>query len=260
MGTAADGTLVAGNTRYGLARILSKRGICSRSEAVTHIRAGRVKVAGIRVTDPESPTTLDAKIEFDDALASTAAPIYLMLNKPRGLVVTAKDEKGRATIFDCFDVLPAPHISPVGRLDQASEGLLLLTNDTAWAAALMAPESKVTKVYHVQVDGLVSEAQLDTLRAGILDAGDHLNLASVTQLRAGQKNCWLEITLDEGKNRQIRRMLAALGFDVLRLIRVRVGNLELGLLAKGAWRELLVNERKLAGESAKIAPAPLAAG
>ena len=250
MGTASDGTLIPGNTRYGLARILSKRGICSRSEAVLHIRAGRVKVAGVRVTDPESPTALDAKIEFDDAIARTAAPIYLMLNKPRGLVVTAKDVKGRATIFDCFDVLPARHIAPVGRLDQASEGLLLLTNDTAWAAALMAPESKVGKVYHVQVDGLVSDAQLSTLRVGIADAGEQLNLISITQLRAGQKNCWLEITLDEGKNRHIRRMLAAIGFEVLRLIRVRIGNLELGLLAKGAWRELLVHERELAGDMA----------
>ena len=246
MSSAQDGTLVPGNTRYGLARILSKRGICSRSEAVTHIRAGRVKVAGIRVTDPESPTTLDAKIEFDDAEASTAAPIYLMLNKPRGLVVTAKDEKGRATIFDCFDVLPARHIAPVGRLDQASEGLLLLTNDTVWAAALMAPESNVEKVYHVQVDGLLTDAQLATLRAGIVDAGERLTAVSVVLLRAGQKNCWLEITLDEGKNRQIRRMLAALSFEVLRLIRVRIGKLELGLLAKGAWRELLLDERELA--------------
>lgn len=249
MSSAADGTLIPGNTRYGLARILSKRGICSRSEATTHIRAGRVKVAGVRVTDPESPTALDAKIEFDDTVAGTAAPIYLMLNKPRGQVVTAKDEKGRATIFDCFDVLPARHIAPVGRLDQASEGLLLLTNDTAWAAALMAPESQVEKVYHVQVDGLLTDAQLDTLRAGILDAGEHLMAVKVLQLRAGQKNCWLEITLDEGKNRQIRRMLAALGFEVLRLIRVRIGKLELGLLAKGAWRELLVHERDLAGGS-----------
>ena len=246
MSSAPDGTLVAGNTRYGLARILSKRGICSRSEAVTHIRAGRVKVAGIRVTDPESPTTLDAKIEFDDAEAGAAAPIYLMLNKPRGLVVTAKDEKGRATIFDCFDVLPARHIAPVGRLDQASEGLLLLTNDTVWAAALMAPESNVEKVYHVQVDGLLSDVQLTTLRAGMVDAGERLTAVSVVLLRAGQKNCWLEIKLDEGKNRQIRRMLAALGFEVLRLIRVRIGRLELGLLAKGAWRELLPDERELA--------------
>lgn len=248
MSSAADGTLIPGNTRYGLARILSKRGICSRSEAATHIRAGRVKVAGVRVTDPESPTAFDAKIEFDDAVAGTAAPIYLMLNKPRGQVVTAKDEKGRATIFDCFDVLPARHIAPVGRLDQASEGLLLLTNDTAWAAALMAPDSKVAKVYHVQADGLVTEAQLNTLRAGIVDADEQLNVLSVTLLRSGQKNCWLEITLDEGKNRHIRRMLAAIGFEALRLIRVRIGDLELGLLAKGAWRELLPHERELAGK------------
>ena len=247
MSSAADGTLIPGNTRYGLARILSKRGICSRSEAATHIRAGRVKVAGVRVTDPESPTALDAKIEFDDTVAGIAAPIYLMLNKPRGQVVTAKDEKGRATIFDCFDVLPARHIAPVGRLDQASEGLLLLTNDTAWAAALMAPESKVAKVYHVQLDGLMTEAQLNTLRAGVVDADEQLNVLSVTLLRAGQKNCWLEITLDEGKNRHIRRMLAAIGFEALRLIRVRIGNLELGLLAKGAWRELLPHELELAG-------------
>jgi 23S rRNA pseudouridine2605 synthase len=243
-----DGVLIATNTRYGLARILSKRGVCSRTEAATHIRAGRVKVAGQRVTDPEAPTALDAKIEFDDTLASAALPIYLMLNKPRGQVVTAKDEKGRATIFDCFDVLPASHIAPVGRLDQASEGLLLLTNDTAWAGLLMAPDAKVEKLYHVQVDGLVSDAHIVQLRGGILDAGEFLRVARVDLLRAGQKNCWLEITLNEGKNRHIRRMLAVLGFEVLRLIRVRIGALELGPLAKGAWRELLPAERTLAAQ------------
>ncbi len=245
-----DGVLIAANTRYGLARILSKRGVCSRAEAATHIRAGRVKVEGKRVTDPESPTTLDAKIEFDDTLTSAAAPIYLMLNKPRGQVVTAKDEKGRATIFDCFDVLPASHIAPVGRLDQASEGLLLLTNDTAWAASLMAPDAKVEKLYHVQIDALLHEQHITQLRAGISEAGELLRAVRVDLLRAGQKNCWLEIALNEGKNRHIRRMLAALGFEVLRLIRVRIGALELGPLAKGAWRELLPEERALA-----VAPA-----
>jgi 23S rRNA pseudouridine2605 synthase len=232
------------STRYGLARILSKRGICSRTEAAEHIRAGRVKVAGVVQTDPEYPTRIDAVVSLAGQSADPAAMVYLMLNKPRGLVVTARDEKGRATVFDCFEVLPTAHLSPVGRLDQASEGLLLLSNDTQWAAHLTAPNSAIAKIYHVQIDSLVDENQLALLRAGIHEGDEFLSAAQITLLRAGQKNCWLEVTLLEGKNRQIRRMLAAIGLDVLRLIRVQIGALELGGLAKGAWRALSAAEIK----------------
>lgn len=226
------------STGYGLARVLSKRGLCSRSQAHGLVLEGRVRVNGRVVRDPESRTLLNAAILIDGELANAEAKIYLMLNKPRGLVVTAKDERGRATIFDCFEVLPAKHLAPVGRLDQASEGLLLLSNDSAWAAQLMAPGSKVLKHYHVQIDRLLEEHELAGLRAGVSDAGEYLKADAISLLRVGQKHSWLLVVLSEGKNRQIRRMLASFQIEVLRLVRVQLGALELGALAKGKWREL----------------------
>lgn len=234
---------------YGLARVLSKRGLCSRSQAQALIASGRVRVGGRVVRDPEARTALNAEIRIDDELASVEARMYVMLNKPRGLVVSAKDERGRATIFDCFEQLPAKHLAPVGRLDQASEGLLLLSNDPAWAARLTAPESKVRKVYDVQIDRILSEAELSILRAGVDDLGEFLHAESVEVLRVGQKHSWLQVVLTEGKNRQIRRMLASLRVEVLRLIRVQLGNLSLGTLAKGRWRELSALELESLAEA-----------
>ena len=234
-------------TSYGLARVLSKRGLCSRSQAQVLILAGRVRVRGRVVRDPEARTTLNADIRIDGESAAAEPRIYLMLNKPRGLVVSAKDERGRATIFDCFEVLPAKHLAPVGRLDQASEGLLLLSNDSTWAARLMAPESKVSKHYHVQINRILTEPELARLRAGVLDLGEQLRAESVEVLRVGQKHSWLQVVLNEGKNRQIRRMLASLQIEVLRLIRVQLGALELGTLAKGQWRELSALELETMG-------------
>jgi 23S rRNA pseudouridine2605 synthase len=226
------------SVRYGLARILSKRGVCSRSQASALIQAGRVRVSGKVILDPEFPTLLNADVVLDGAEANPATRVYLMLNKPKGLVVTSKDEKGRATIFDCFDVLPAQHLSPVGRLDQASEGLLLLSNDTEWSARIALPESKTPKLYHVQIDEVISDDKLNALRAGIADGEDFLKADRIDAVRSGQKNCWLEFELTEGKNRQIRRMCASQSIEVLRLIRIQVGNLKLGELKKGAWRVL----------------------
>lgn len=165
-----------------------------------------------------------------------------MLNKPRGLVTTASDEQGRATVFECLKGVDAPHVSAVGRLDRASEGLLLVTNDTAWAAVITDPESKILKTYHVQVNALLDEAQLRRMEAGVVVDGEMLSARQVSLLRSGEKNCWVEIVLDEGRNRHIRRLLEALGLEVLRLIRIRVGNLELGSLAKGAFRKLTQGE------------------
>lgn len=127
---------------------------------------------------------------------------------------------------------------PVGRLDKASEGLLLLTNDTAWSARLTEPASHVEKTYHVQIDAIPDDALLARLRDGVDVDGESMQFKSVGELRRGDKNAWLDIVLDEGRNRQIRRVLAACDINVLRLIRVAIGPLPLGTLAKGAWREL----------------------
>lgn len=224
---------------YGLARVLSKRGLCSRAQAERLIRAGQVRVGGRVCTDPERRTALDAAdIVIDGALVQTASPVHVLLNKPRGLVCTRSDERGRATVYDCLGDADLPWLAPVGRLDQASEGLLLFSNDPVWAAAITDPASKLIKTYHVQIEAAADEALLAGLRAGVLDQGEWLRLHSVQFLRGGRSSSWLEIRLDEGRNRQIRRMLASQGVAVRRLVRVAIGELALGDLAKGAWRRL----------------------
>jgi 23S rRNA pseudouridine2605 synthase len=155
------------------------------------------------------------------------------------------DEKGRETVY-AYLPKDLPWVAPVGRLDRASEGLLLLTNDSGWAARITAPESHLEKTYHVQIGAIASEALLESLREGIrTDDGEWLRVKRGSVLREGERNSWLEIVLDEGKNRQIRRMLEHGGIEVLRLVRVAIGPLGLGNLAKGASREL-TGEEKLA--------------
>ncbi len=228
---------------HGLARELSKLGVCSRAEAWRRIEAGRVRLNGVVCRDPEQRVRPGRdRIEVDGKPAAAATKVYLMLNKPRGLVTTASDEQGRATVYECLKGVDAPHVSAVGRLDRASEGLLLVTNDTAWAAVITDPESKILKTYHVQVNALLDEAQLRLLEAGVVVDGEKLSARQVSLLRSGEKNCWVEIVLDEGRNRHIRRLVEAFGWEVLRLIRIRVGNLELGSLAKGAFRKLTQGE------------------
>jgi 23S rRNA pseudouridine2605 synthase len=161
-----------------------------------------------------------------------------MLNKPRGYVTTASDERGRDTVYTLLDAPGLPWLAPVGRLDKASEGLLLLTNDSAWAAGITAPESHVEKTYHVQIDRLPDAALLASLKRGVEEGGERLSARNVSELRRGEKNAWLEIVLDEGRNRQIRRLLAAHDVGVLRLVRVAIGPVALGTLAKGAFRTL----------------------
>ncbi|MGN6706538.1 MAG: pseudouridine synthase [Rhodanobacter sp.] len=232
--------------RYGLARVLSKLGVCSRSQAEQWVRAGRVSVDGRVVRDPWHPTLIDRQqVAVDGKVAGQAEPVHVAFNKPRGIVVSAADEHGRATVYTALAAAGLPWLGPVGRLDKASEGLLLLSNDTRWAAAITDPLTHLEKTYHVQVAGLPDAAVLAAALAGVEDAGERLKARRVTLLRAGAKNAWLEVVLDEGRNRHIRRLLAALGFDVLRLIRVAIGPLALGELAKGQWRRLDESEVRL---------------
>jgi 23S rRNA pseudouridine2605 synthase len=166
-----------------------------------------------------------------------------MMNKPRGLVTTASDEKGRSTVYSLLGP-ELPWIAPVGRLDQASEGLLLFTNDSEWAARITSPESHIEKTYRVQVAAVVNKQLLHKLRDGVADRGETLRATQASILRTSQKTSWLAITLDEGRNRQIRRMLAAEGIEVLRLIRIAIGPLALGNLAKRQVRLLSEAEKK----------------
>ena len=240
--------------KIGLARAISKLGYCSRSRASELIHAGRVTLNGRTVRNPETPV-LDEKDEIavDGSPIGRPEKIYLMLNKPRGVVTSASDEKGRKTVYallhgefsDTNDpAIRSPWVAPVGRLDKASEGLLLLTNDSKWGARIAAPETHLPKTYHVQIATLADDGLLDALTRGVrTENNEVLRAKQVVRLRTGQKNCWLEIVLDEGKNRQIRRMMEAMNVEVLRLVRVAIGPLQLGQLAKGAHRKLTAAEK-----------------
>ncbi len=225
--------------RTGLARALSKLGFCPRRRAWVLIKAGQVRVHGSVERDAEGSVSLRLdRIQVDSQSVRAAPKVHLTLNKPRGLVTTASDEKGRDTVFRCLDRNGLQFLSPVGRLDQASEGLLLLTNDTAWAARITDPSSRLDKTYHVQVDRVADDELTRHMSIGVNTDGEILAAKSVRLLHQGEKNSWLEVVSDEGRNRHIRRLLAGLGVSVLRLIRVAVGPLELGALAKGAHRHL----------------------
>jgi 23S rRNA pseudouridine2605 synthase len=237
-----DGALEKSRS-VGLARALSKLGYSSRREAGELIAAGRVRLNGAVRRNPETPVRIGRdKIEVDAREVRAAEKEYWMLNKPRGVVTTTSDERGRETVYDYMDQ-DCGWLAPVGRLDKASEGLLLLTNDSEWAAHVLDPGSHVAKTYHVQIAALADESMLNALRAGVRDGGDFLRLQRVRELRRGARNSWLEIVLTEGKNREIRRMLEALGIEVLRLVRVSIGSLQLGDLAKGASRKLSTAEK-----------------
>jgi 23S rRNA pseudouridine2605 synthase len=228
----------------GLARALSKLGFCSRAQAASLIRAGKIRVNGVVRRDPETPVRLGKdRVDIDGQQIKAAAKIYLALNKPRGLVTTASDEQGRDTVYALLGA-DLPWIAPVGRLDKASEGVLLLTNDSEWAARITAPETHLDKTYHVQIGKIGDAALLEALKNGVrTKEGETLRVKGASLLRRGERNSWLEIILDEGKNRHIRRMLETLGIEVLRLIRVAIGPLVLGDLAKGAVRQLTAEEK-----------------
>ncbi|MBU2833094.1 pseudouridine synthase [Acidithiobacillus ferriphilus] len=229
---------------FGLARILSKTGLCSRTVAAEWIRAGRVEVDGRRVHDPEARFALSGpKICVDGIEVTASTRRVLLLHKPRGVLSTRRDEKGRATVYD---LLPkSPWLAPVGRLDQASSGLLLFSNDPHWAQQLLDPDQHVAKTYHVQIRPPLSASAAAQLATNpTLDGKPCLPLR-IRELRCGGKTQWLEFILQEGRNRQIRRLLAASDTEVLRLLRVAVGNLPLGALRPGEWRWLRSDEEDL---------------
>jgi 23S rRNA pseudouridine2605 synthase len=212
-------------------------GYCSRSQAAKLIRAGRVRLNGAAHRDPETPVHLERdRIEVDRDAVTAESRIYLMLNKPRGIVTTASDEKGRRTVYSLLGE-KMPWLGPVGRLDKASEGLLLLTNDSEWAARICDPGSHLDKTYHVQAGVIARDSLIDELLNGLRIGGELLRAKRARVLRSGEKNTWLEIGLDEGKNR---------------LIRVAIGPLALGQLEKGKSRPLTAAEKSALDQAIKI--------
>ncbi len=232
---------------HGVARVISKRGYCSRSQAEKLVREGHVILRGKPVRDPESPAYENDEILVDGTPVTVSDFVYFAMNKPRGIVTTASDEKGRKTVMDLFREeyakmfpdKPMPHIAPVGRLDAASEGLLLFTNDTKWADDILTDASHL-KIYRVQVKGKPSATDLSQMEKGfnvaprVFGEKEEFMHAERAVLHSnGEKNCWLEITLSEGKNREIRRMLAHLGYEVLRLMRIQFDKFKLEDLKPG---------------------------
>ena len=232
---------------HGVARVISKRGYCSRSQAEKLVREGHVILRGKPIRDPESPAYENDEILVNGKPVTASDFVYFAMNKPRGIVTTASDEKGRKTVMDLFREeyakmfpgKPMPHIAPVGRLDAASEGLLLFTNDTKWADDILTDASHL-KIYRVQVKGKPSATELSQMEKGfnvaprVFGENEEFMHAERAVLHSeGERNCWLEITLSEGKNREIRRMLAHLGYEVMRLVRIQFDKFKLEDLKPG---------------------------
>ena len=221
-----------------LERALSKLGLASRSQARELILQGRVTVSGKVVTAPSMRIVPEGlAIEIDGATADPAEPLTIVLHKPRGYVTTRSDPEGRKTVYDLLGDLPG-RVVPVGRLDLATSGLLVLTNDTQFANWLTDPESGVDRIYLVTVEGRVSPESAQRLVDGVMVDGDTLSAAAAVVRKASNRESHLTVTLREGKNREVRRLLAATGHPVTRLRRVQVGGLELGTLPSGTWRRV----------------------
>ena len=225
-----------------LERALSKLGLASRSQARVLIEQGRVTVDGGVVTNPALRLTPErVTIAIDGTTPSLAAPLTILLHKPRGYVTTRSDPEARKTVYDLLEDVPS-RVVPVGRLDLATSGLLILTNDTHFANWLSDPASGVDRVYLVTVEGRATEETVAQLIKGVEADGDFLFAESAVVRKASQRESHLTITLREGKNREIRRLMAALGHPVTQLRRVQFGGLELGTLAPGQWRTVTPDE------------------
>jgi 23S rRNA pseudouridine2605 synthase len=225
--------------RATLDRVLSKAGIASRTTTREWIQQGRVKVNGRVVRDPDHwVESAKDVVHLDGRRVRDEKKIYVALNKPTGVVTSFGDKENRKTVYDYLKGLDR-WVFPVGRLDMDTSGLLLLTNDTEYGERLLQPESKVPKTYYGKVAGVVTLDQYFQLAYG-LDIGrdETTGPAIIREVRSTEKYTWFELTITEGKNRQVRRMFEALGHTMLKLVRVRIGGFALGELPVGQYKVL----------------------
>ncbi len=227
-----------------LDRVLSKAGLGSRTEARQWIREGRVAVNGRKVLESETWVDIDGdRVTFDGRPLRALHKIYLLLYKPKNYLTTYKDPEGRKTVYDLLTDIK-DWIFPVGRLDQDTTGLLILTNDSAFGDFITSPESKVPKTYLVKSSILLTDADLDKLRAGVTLADGPTRPATVRRIRDSARYTFFEITITEGRNRQVRRMVESLGAKVLKLVRTAIGPIEIAGLEIGKYRPLTTGEVK----------------
>ena len=225
-----------------LERVLSKAGVGSRVDARSWIHAGRVKVNGQVTRNPDQWIDMKRdRVLFDSKPLVARERIYLLLYKPTGYLTTYKDPEGRPTVYDLI-ADAGTFLSPVGRLDLDTSGLLLMTNDNQFAEHVTNPNSHVPKTYLVKASTVLTDTQLQRLRDGIELADGLTRSAVVSRLRDSGKYTHFEITLTEGRNRQVRRMVEALDAKVLKLVRVRIGHIAIGKLPIGKWRLLTAAE------------------
>lgn len=225
-----------------LVRLLPKRGLCSRAQAFALIRSGRVTVNGAVATDPNRVVRAHDRIAVGGRDAGAQKRRYILFHKPAGCVTTRNDERRRKTVYDILGDVGG-WVFPVGRLDMDSEGLLLFTNDTAFGDYLTDPANKVERTYRVTAEGVLRDDDIAKARRGIdIGGGERSKPRSIGVIARDERRTVLEIVLIEGRNREIRRLCAALGAPVERLIRTRYGPFELGPLKPGEWREIDVHQ------------------
>ena len=240
-----------------LDRVLSRLGTCSRTQARQLIAAGRVAVDGRIVRDPERWVDPEAEnVSLDGRRLGPAARVYLALHKPKGFVTTFVDPEGRPTVYDLLREFPE-WVFPIGRLDQDTSGLLLFTNDTAFAERLASPASHVPKVYRVRTKAPVEDEDLEPLRRGVRLHDGRARPARAKLLRGYKGYALVELELTEGRNRQVRRMFSAIGNGVRELRRVAIGPLLLGTLASGKWRRLTADEVAALNRAARLRETPV---
>lgn len=233
---------VSASKRLTLDRLLSKLGIASRGTSQEWVRAGRVQVNGRVIRDPATWVLWPKdSVSVDSQPIQDSAKRFILFHKPKGVITTHSDEKDRQTIFD---VLPVDlgYLHAVGRLDQATSGLLLLTNDSVLSSYLTDPAHKVMRTYLVSVRGEFTEAQAKDATVGVVEGGERLQCHSVKIQKSSGRESHLEVVLVQGKNREIRRLFMALGHEVIRLRRIQYGPFKLEDLPSGAWREIPIED------------------